>query len=156
MIKIQPTVCWSWQSVGQNINSNATEGKPWLQNISIICVWWWQSWGSKAGDNFHIEKPTALSLTWAINCSGSLVFHAFTQLWWKLAQSEGRESWKKLLWNQPVSKLVTTGTGVLCPPRPPGDDDDQWRYSPDRASLYGFHDSFTVRCEVISSTIDLF
>jgi hypothetical protein len=26
------------------------------------------------------------------------------------------------------------------------DDDDQWRYSPDRAlaSLYGFHDSFIV------------
>jgi hypothetical protein len=37
-------------------------------------------------------------------------------------------------------------------------DDDQWRYSPDRAlgSLYGFHDSFIVRCGVISSTIDLF
>jgi hypothetical protein len=36
--------------------------------------------------------------------------------------------------------------------------DDQWRYSPDRAlaSLYGFHDSFIVRCGVISSTIDLF
>jgi hypothetical protein len=39
-----------------------------------------------------------------------------------------------------------------------GVDDDQWRYSPDRvlASLYGFHDSFIVRCGVISSTIDLF
>jgi hypothetical protein len=38
------------------------------------------------------------------------------------------------------------------------DDDDRWRYSPDRAlvSLYGFHDSFIVRCGVISSTIDLF
>jgi hypothetical protein len=36
-------------------------------------------------------------------------------------------------------------------------DDDQWRYSPDQAlaSLYGFHDSFIVRCGVISSTIDL-
>jgi hypothetical protein len=38
------------------------------------------------------------------------------------------------------------------------DDDDQWRYSPDQAlaSLYRFHDSFIVRCGVISSTIDLF
>jgi hypothetical protein len=37
-------------------------------------------------------------------------------------------------------------------------NDDQWRYSPDRAlaSLYGFHDSFIVRCGVISSMIDLF
>jgi hypothetical protein len=38
------------------------------------------------------------------------------------------------------------------------DDDDQWSYSSDRALafLYGFHDSFIVRCGVISSTIDLF
>jgi hypothetical protein len=35
---------------------------------------------------------------------------------------------------------------------------DQWRNSPDRALayLYGFHDSFIVRCGVVSSTIDLF